>query len=84
MYYRIVKITDLKGLDKLDNKSVGRIGRVIDMEESTIVPNKSALLVCVMPGHEKSLMTSRVKKLSVNPGEIVIWTENSIYTLRVD
>ena len=80
MYYKIVKITDRKGVDKLDETAKSRIGRVIDMRNSFIMQNRSALLVCV--NWQKSMVTSPVEEWIENPGEIVIKTQNSVYTLR--
>ena len=81
MFYRIDRITDLKGKDKTDEKALGRIGRVMDINPSYINIDRSLYMVCVKPNVLKSLITSYVKKVKTTDKEIIITTENSIYHL---
>ena len=81
MLYRIAKITDLKGDDKTDDKALGRIDRLMDINPENININRSLYMVCVKPNVLKSLITSYVKKVKTTNDELVITTENSIYHL---
>ena len=81
MFYKIVRITDLRGKDKTDEKAQGRIGRVMDINPENINIDRSLYMVCVKPNVLKSLITSYVKKVKTTDKELIITTENSIYHL---
>lgn len=81
MLYKIILIQDLNGNDKRDEKAIGRIGRVISIDPTNIVINKSLFMRCVKPGFYKSLITSPVSKVDIKDGGLVITTRNSRYVM---
>ena len=79
--YKIVRITDHNNVDKNEPEVVGRIGRVIDDVQSSIPVGAQGLLWCVIPGVEKSIVTSRILKSRWKDNTLTIETVNSIYHL---
>lgn len=74
MLYKLVKITDLQGVDKTDAKVVNRLGRIFDIDADKIELNKRLYIECVEPSLVKSIITSWVK-------HVTRATENSMYFL---
>ena len=83
MLYKIVKITDRQGNDKLyDSEAVSRIGRVIDDIQSSIAVGGRGIFFCVWPTTLKTLITTKVKSISTDGTIMIIETLNSFYYLK--
>ena len=77
--YKIIRITDNNDVDKTDEDALGRIGRVIDENQSLISPGCSGFLYCIIPGFHKSLRTTMIKRVKRDKDSMMVKTENSIY-----
>ena len=75
--YRIVRIRARNGKDKPDPSN--RIGRVMDIDPSTIIIGRSFYMDCVFPGMLKSMITSPVASWDYTENGLRIITANSIY-----
>ena len=83
MLYKIVKITDKDGKDKLYSaEAMGRIGRIIDIGQSCIEAGSVGFLCCVIPSRDKSLRTSKITRVKKVEDLITFETMNSQYWLR--
>lgn len=81
MLYKLVKITDLQGVDKNDAGAVNRLGRILDVDADKIELDKKLYMECVKPSVLKSIITSWVKNVTRADDGLIITTENSIYFL---
>ena len=83
MLCKIIKITDKLGADKIhDAEAVSRIGRIIDDVDSVINVGGVGILACVFPNSGKSILTSKIKGITVDGKLTIIETQNSFYYLR--
>ena len=81
MLYKLVKITDLQGVDKTDAIVVNRLGRIFDIDADKIELNKRLYIECVEPSLVKSIITSCVKHVTRADDGLIITTEHSMYFL---
>ncbi len=81
MEYKIVKITDLTGKDKTDERARNRLGRIMELNKNDIKIGKKLMMSCVNPGWMKSVITSKVKDVVCADDGLIITTENSVYFL---
>ena len=81
MLYKLVKITDLQGVDKTDAEIVNRLGRILDIDADKIELNKKLYMECVEPSVLKSIITSFVKNVTQADDGLIITIEHSIYFL---
>ncbi len=82
MLYRLVKITDLNGVDKTQEDAVNRIGRILDIDADKIEIDKRLYMECVEPSVLKSIITSWVKHVTRTDDGLIITTENSMYFMK--
>ncbi len=80
MVYKIVKITNLRGEDKLyDNAAMSRIGLIVDIDKSDVhVGRKGSFFV----DESKTISTSLIKEIIVENDLVVITTSHSVYYLK--
>ena len=81
MLYRLMKVTDLNGKDKTDEKSAARVGRIIDLDVADVKVGRFCFMECVVPGWDKSVITSNVQECIEAEDGMIIKTENSYYYL---
>lgn len=79
--YKLVKITDLNGKDRVDGGSLSRIGRIVDFDEKDVVIGRYCFLECVVPGWDKSIITSDVQECIKAEDGYILKTLNSYYYL---
>lgn len=81
MLYKLVKVTDLNREDKKDEDSLNRIGRIFNIDKDKIKLNRRLLMICEIPGYEKSVFTTQVADVTTTSAGMTIKTENSYYHL---
>ena len=81
MLYRLMKVTDLNGKDKTDEKSAARVGRIVDFDIKDVKVGKYCFMECIVPGWDKSIITSNVQECIEAEDGMIIKTENSYYYL---
>ena len=80
--YRIIKIEDRDGNEKLDDiDAMSRVGRIIDENKSTISVGNRGFFWCIYPGYSKSILTSKIIRTKWHRNTLTIITENSKYYL---
>ncbi len=80
MFYKIVKITDLRGEDKLyDNEAMTRIGYRVDLDKSDIHVGRKGFFYV---DENLSVSTTLVKEIIVADDLITITTGHSVYYLK--
>lgn len=84
MKYKIVGITDLNGISKMDSYSIGRIGRVGRIE--TVDCLNRSLVFFYDNDKNEAMVTTRVKSFSTyksdNIDMLEVRTETSIYYFK--
>ena len=75
--YKILRIRTHSGENKPDPTS--RIGRIMDIDPSTIIIGRSLYMDCVFPGMLKSMITSPVVEWKYTKTGLRVMTLNSIY-----
>ena len=76
--YKVVKITDLNGKDRVDG---GSLSRIVDFDEKDVVIGRYCFLECVVPGWNKSIITSDVQECIKAEDGYILKTLNSYYYL---
>jgi len=84
MFYKIIRITDLDSKDKTDEKSIGRIGRIMHIDPVNVEYGKPLYMDCIYPGLHKSMITSHVQSILMFEDGMVLTTDNSIYHLELE
>ena len=81
--YKIIRITDKNNVDKINDKdAMNRVGRVIDDIQSNLAVGSNGFLYCTYPDFLKSMITSKIERVSSNDDQLLIYTQNSIYYLK--